>query len=111
MRGSGKIFAVSCRPTAVASSAVSGSAIVGARLAAAAGTLLIALQIDFVLGCCDAQVVAAEGHRLPCDCFGITSATPQLADDLLRRLSRQPRANSCRTPPFRVDASPYKIAG
>jgi len=26
---------------------------------------LIALQINFVLCCCDAQVVAAKGHLLP----------------------------------------------
>jgi hypothetical protein len=65
MRGSGKIFAVSCRPTAIASSVVSGSATVALASRRQPERSLIALQIDFVLGCCDAQVVAAEGQFLP----------------------------------------------
>ena len=62
MRGSGKIFAVSCGPTAVASSVVSGSAIVALASRRLSERSLIALQIDFVLCCCDAQVVAAKGQ-------------------------------------------------
>jgi hypothetical protein len=62
MRGSGKIFAVSCGPTAVANSVVSGSAIVALASRRLSERSLIALQIDFVLCCCDAQVVAAKGH-------------------------------------------------
>ncbi len=65
MRGSGKIFAVSCGPTAVASSVVSGSAIVALASRRLSERSLIALQIDFVLCCCDAQVVAAKGQRPP----------------------------------------------
>src|SRR6266436_3823333 len=65
MRGSGKIFAVSCGPTAVASSVVSGSAIVALASRRLSERSLIALQIDFVLCCCDAQVVAAKGHKQP----------------------------------------------
>src|SRR5260370_22744182 len=61
MRGSGKIFAVSCGPTAVASSVVSGSAIVALASRRLSERSLIALQIDFVLCCCDAQVVVAVG--------------------------------------------------
>ena len=63
MRGSGKIFAVSCGPTAVASSVVSGSAIVALASRRLSERPLIALQIDFVLCCCDAQVVGTKGHQ------------------------------------------------
>ena len=66
MRGSGKIFAVSCGPTAVANSVVSGSAIVALASRRLSERSLIALQIDFVLCCCDAQVVAAKGQGRPC---------------------------------------------
>ena len=65
MRGSGKIFAVSCGPTAVASSVVSGSAIVALASRRLSERSLIALQIDFVLCCCDAQVVATKGQTRP----------------------------------------------
>jgi hypothetical protein len=86
MRGSEKIFAVSCGPTAVASSVVSGSAIVALASGRPPERSLIALQMDFVLGCCDAQAVAAVGQSRRSEEVSGASAHP-LRPDIIARLN------------------------
>jgi hypothetical protein len=79
MRGSGKIFAVSCQPTAVASSVVSGSAIVALASRRQPERSLITLQVDFVLGCCAAQAMTESGPERRIGDVSDVSGVPTIA--------------------------------